>query len=575
MGWINSICAVPWLPLSLFLIECFHRRRNILYLAGTGAALGLMGLAGRPQTAFYGLLLVVPYFLCRRLAPTSRGEPGHRKLLGVIGGLGIMAIVAAGLAAVQLIPTAELTALSDRSEGAEAYASASVALDGRSLHLLLFPITRSSQIEGPAGERVAYMGLLPPLLAIVALTSLVSRRRGIVLFFGGAAALALILAFGPATPLYGLVRGLPPLRYFRTPARFLYIYTFAVAVLAGRGLDALLGGGGRGKAAARWFLALLVLCDIGLYGTRILPLVDRPLFETEPAVRRWLADEPGLFRYYALAVPPVAVPELPAPDERKAAYLAKREGLSANLGAVFGLQHLSGYGAFLPRRTKRFLLSLTPSTLSLANCRYILTPRRLRAKGLDLAKEAAGYRLYRNTGVLPRALIFSRAKRLPGGEAVLKVITSAEFDPLEDLLLEDPPDSPRRPAKGPHPPPAEKAGARGAVRLLRYRPCEVEIEADVEVPGYLFLADAGYPGWKATVRGETVRLFRANYLFRAVPLPAGKSAVLFRYEPRSFRIGLAISLISLVSLAGLFLLRLVAGRRRKPRDPACQNEPSP
>jgi len=64
----------------------------------------------------------------------------------------------------------------------------------------------------------------------------------------------------------------------------------------------------------------------------------------------------------------------------------------------------------------------------------------------------------------------------------------------------------------------------------------------------LVLADSYYPGWKAYVNGREEKILRANLFFRAVPLSAGHHTVEFRYEPRSFAVGLAISLTTLVSL---------------------------
>ena len=46
-------------------------------------------------------------------------------------------------------------------------------------------------------------------------------------------------------------------------------------------------------------------------------------------------------------------------------------------------------------------------------------------------------------------------------------------------------------------------------------------------------------------------ILSANYLFRGVLIPAGKSTVEFRYEPRSFQAGLALSLAAVMVLAGL------------------------
>jgi uncharacterized membrane protein YfhO len=57
-----------------------------------------------------------------------------------------------------------------------------------------------------------------------------------------------------------------------------------------------------------------------------------------------------------------------------------------------------------------------------------------------------------------------------------------------------------------------------------------------------------YPGWKAYVNGEEKAIRRANLFFRAVLLPAGNHRVEFRYEPRSFAIGLTISIATLFGI---------------------------
>ena len=77
------------------------------------------------------------------------------------------------------------------------------------------------------------------------------------------------------------------------------------------------------------------------------------------------------------------------------------------------------------------------------------------------------------------------------------------------------------------------------------------IDVDASAPGFLFLADQYAPGWTATVDGAPAEILRANYAFRLVAVPAGRSEVVFRYRPRSLWIG---GLISLVTALGVVLL---------------------
>jgi uncharacterized membrane protein YfhO len=73
------------------------------------------------------------------------------------------------------------------------------------------------------------------------------------------------------------------------------------------------------------------------------------------------------------------------------------------------------------------------------------------------------------------------------------------------------------------------------------------------------LNDANYPGWLAYVNGKPTPILDANYLFRGVILPAGRSTVEFVYEPASFRVG---ALISIAALAALIILALHSRMRR-------------
>ena len=80
------------------------------------------------------------------------------------------------------------------------------------------------------------------------------------------------------------------------------------------------------------------------------------------------------------------------------------------------------------------------------------------------------------------------------------------------------------------------------------------------------MTDSFYPGWSASIDGTEVDHYRANLAFRALPIPAGRHVVEFRYDPRGFVVGAIISAISIgVVLLGFVLLRR-AGRRDSSDD---------
>ena len=87
------------------------------------------------------------------------------------------------------------------------------------------------------------------------------------------------------------------------------------------------------------------------------------------------------------------------------------------------------------------------------------------------------------------------------------------------------------------------------------------VDVDTPGPALLRLADLWYPDWVATVDGRPAEILRADYLLRAVAVPAGRHVVEFRFASPAMRRGLIVSGASLLVTLGLLAL----GWRRKPR----------
>ncbi|SDU34565.1 hypothetical protein SAMN05216296_3217 [Pseudomonas pohangensis] len=104
--------------------------------------------------------------------------------------------------------------------------------------------------------------------------------------------------------------------------------------------------------------------------------------------------------------------------------------------------------------------------------------------------------------------------------------------------------------------------SRANLKVIENRSEYYKVEIKSECAGWLFIADAFYPGWQAKVNGVSVELYPAQVLGKALKYPPGDSVVEVLYRPNSFRIGLFVSTGGLILWCGLFSLRL---RRNKPR----------
>jgi hypothetical protein len=272
LGHAALVHAAAWLPLFILSLEKLARRGDVeqredaasSHRASGGSFWFVVGavcvacsaLAGHPQIFVYTLSLGGAYALVRGWQIATR-----RWSYYLISAL--LVLTGTGLASVQLLPTAELAALSLRASlGFGEFVS--YALPLRQTPMLLFPYLYGgspgtvydlpyfgawgSEAGGwGAGELSGYVGLLPLLLASVGF--LTTRRRGLAWFWLVACAVAFLLASGDATPLARLTYHLPVINKFRVPARHFMELSLGVSVLAGYGAHAVLE-----KAASRSFV---------------------------------------------------------------------------------------------------------------------------------------------------------------------------------------------------------------------------------------------------------------------------------------------------------------------------------
>ena len=104
------------------------------------------------------------------------------------------------------------------------------------------------------------------------------------------------------------------------------------------------------------------------------------------------------------------------------------------------------------------------------------------------------------------------------------------------------------------------------IKLVDYNLNEMKFEVSSSENGFLLISEIFYPAWKVYVDDIQNEIFRADYCLRAVYLTKGKHIVVMKYESDSFNLGLKISAVStLVLFVGLLLtgLKLKNNKREK------------
>ncbi len=162
-------------------------------------------------------------------------------------------------------------------------------------------------------------------------------------------------------------------------------------------------------------------------------------------------------------------------------------------------------------------------------------------------------KLYENLDVLPRAyLVHTVHAAATADDAVTQVaaqVAGEGFDLRHAAVVEGLPGF------------TGEAAAGDGATVRHYSPESVTVHTTSATAALLVLADTFDPGWRATVDGVPVSIYRTNVLLRGVPVPAGEHTVTFVYAPVAWQQGLGVGLVGLLLLAGLWMFAWIGGPR--------------
>ncbi len=105
-----------------------------------------------------------------------------------------------------------------------------------------------------------------------------------------------------------------------------------------------------------------------------------------------------------------------------------------------------------------------------------------------------------------------------------------------------------------------------SLSLIAYEANALTFEAETSKERLAIFSDIYYPGWQCTIDGKPADVLRADYVLRAVVIPAGKHTIAFRFDPQSLHTTEAIANGALVALVVLFLSLVGWGVWRKKKE---------
>ncbi len=591
-GHLPNLCTLVWAPLLFLAIDGLFERPSLGWGLLGMFALAMQVLAGHPQYVFYtGVAAALYSVLCV-------GKATDRKwfLLGLAGILagGI------GLSAVQLFTGLAESRETLRSSGLPYGLAASYSFPPENFLTLLAPHilgdTKSVSYWGRCyfWEASFFVSVTGVVLAAVGAIGGERHKRRFALVM---AAVMIVLALGGHTPLFKfLYHYAPGFDKFRGSAKFLFMASLFVALLAGIGLDRLLQGL---RVSGRW--------SAGIAGMAVV-MAAAALWVQESGAGGVSAAGTALPKIL-LAVNGTGETMLPGAVYKDPAFVLKASTCAA--GSLWtGAVTLAALAAllFLARirpRTAPLLVALAvvelfwfahgsldtcaPSEMVDSGMRQFLREhpgddRIINAVNPNTAMMLGAQNIWGyDPGVMRRYaefIFFTQGKdpeqatystvvseyhplyamlrcrfqfaqamdRVAIGEATnamprLQLVSRFRVIPRrEDIFaaLTNAAFNPREeviletaPAPEPHP-----TAHGGTVKLLNASTDDLTLEAEVPSPSLLLVTDAYAKGWRAEPLGGTVQshyqVLPANYCLRAIPLGAGHHHLRLEYRPSCF-----------------------------------------
>ncbi len=619
---INMIAVAAYLPWCFWLLRRYFTDFNLSRFVWLGIVWGLQVLAGHPHMFYFSVIMCLwlisgELFLLymqsrKKVASTSL----TLALLKTIIGVGISGVVAIGLAAAQLLPTYELTALSSRQDFSYEVATA-YPLRPHFLATLFAPFFLGNpatgsyrgdiQLDGIWWENVLYIGLLPLVLVVVLLFFRIrNRKTGEFLFnyyfrfYVLSAVLFFILSMGSYSFLFSvLYYNIPGMTLFRFPTRFNLLTLLSLSVLAGWAIERLfqrlersrIQGNLRKEDSSDYVFSWpfsptvttililgVILLDLSVFADQYIGYYPVGKYLAVPeSVKELQKKDSYLYRIYPMTQYMQNPFGALGWKKGEKAIFSLQKAIPGNFAALYHMYSFTDRGWFeggLGLKERAFLENfLTKNNLpgsylsrilGLWNVKYIYSfsdfpsPNFLLSQSYTLDSSfGVPLQVYKNEFVQPRAFFVSDIRKRAQPDAVLTELLDPAIAPEKYAYSETIGRSDEKEASSSSNFDRVSFNKAHSVSIVDYQSTMVSMKTESRSEAYLVFSDTYYPGWKAYIDGKENPILKVNLVMRAVKVPPGSHTVIWAYEPIAFYVGSGISFATLVTLLTYFILRQI------------------
>jgi hypothetical protein len=615
-SFLSINAAAAWLPwILLYSLKVVRGKKGAFWSLILVMAFQL--LAGHAQTTWYSILLGgiwVLFFVINNYQGKDKIGLGWRAISKYISA----GLLAAGLSAIQLIPTAEYLLQSQRS-GEYGYAEAMTYSfwPWRFLTLIvpnLFgnPAAGNYWGYGNYWEDAVYVGLLPLLIALGVVARSVlnrskngqsSKSKNLVIFLGVIVGVSFLLALGDNTFLFPfLYKNIPTFGSFQAPTRFSLWAEISLAILAGIGIDQLVPAEGRRKYWMRLAAAGCVAVIGGaVIGWKFLSGVEKTFFIPIGLAGLFglgttlliLSKPAGSDRnqdkiWSGLLVLLIAVDLLIAgwglnPGVGIGFYgVGQEERVSSRIFMDQDLEYDLKFNKYFRFESFRpevpwndMHQDLIPNLPMLIRLEMVnnfdpLVPAQFKkwlaefnhlepgSQGQMAALMNIGQIFYQSGDFVESIEIIADDEY---GE--VWIAERIDINDDEEKILENIIQSrevlERRVIITSSPTVLDancQSRGIGEAHVNLKRPGYININTNLSENSWVFWSQSWYPGWIAVIDGvKKVEVEKANYLFQAACIPAGEHVVEFIYRPLSFTAGWVISALTASLLAAAWMIQ--------------------